>query len=148
MDGTPASEEKVAAEGAIVQGCPYRLYNPGSYIPLSIIFSFLLPGVLFSINQGKLHGKRTRNLLCALFVGGMIALFTLAVLIDGISETAGRLGFLGINVSIAGLLMTIQMPDYRRWKTTGQRPRRIVYPILIGLGLVCAIATVIIVRSI
>jgi hypothetical protein len=135
-------------EGVVDQQGDYRLYNPNSYIPLSIVFSFLLPGVLFAINQGKLYGKKTRNLLLALFIGSLIALFTVAVLVDGMQGSVGRIGFLGVNVSVAALLMTLQGPAYRKWKASGVRPRRLIFPILISLVPVCAIATLMILLSI
>ena len=43
---------------------------PLSFIPLAVVSSFVLPGVLFAINAGRTHVSRQRNLLLALFASG------------------------------------------------------------------------------
>jgi hypothetical protein len=110
----------------------HRLYNPRFFIVLGLLFSFLLPGILYSINEGELKSRRWRTWLVVMFAGAFLGL--VAVLIVGGDRlgTGARWGFLGINFGVSGLLYSLQSRSYTQWLSSGQKPRSVVVPVAIA----------------
>jgi hypothetical protein len=49
--------------------------------------------------------------------------------------TRSRIGFVGINLCVGGLLYAIQEPKFREWRAKGGMPRSILIPIGITIGI-------------
>ena len=82
-----------------------RLYNPGSFILLAFLLSFILSGILFALNAGRISGPKVRNRLLILFAGiGAIVATALFLFVNKTNGLA-RLGFYGLNIAAGGLLL-------------------------------------------
>jgi hypothetical protein len=110
-----------------------RLYSPGSFPVLAMLFSQLLPGILYAINIGKLGNARKRNLLIVIFLGLEAALFALVIVSSAKFGNYAKYVFEAINIGVGSILYQKQKADYQAWKTDGTKPCSLLWPICIAI---------------
>jgi hypothetical protein len=110
----------------------YRLYNPLAFPILAPLFSLLLPGILYSINVGRINGRKKRNLLILLFAGLEVLLFAAVFIFSPILGNYAKYAFEAINIFVGVVLQQNQKAAYQEWLVGAQKPRRVIWPIAIA----------------
>ena len=99
-----------------------KIYNPLIFIILSPIFSFLLPGILFSVNIGRMGNRRKQYFFLALFITLFLIFLAFSYyLIPDSAMGFDRIVFMGINIGMGYSLYHFQKADYDGWILCGAK---------------------------
>ncbi len=107
-----------------------KLWNPKSFIIISVLFSFLPAGIMYSLNYGRCGNQRKKWAYLISTIVGFIALYTLAFIIPTIISKS--ISF-GINIAIGAYLMNTQTPLYKQHIQNGGKRSSYFLPITIGV---------------
>jgi hypothetical protein len=114
-----------------------KIWNPKSFLILSVLFSFLTAGILCSLNYGRLGDNRKKWITLSSTILGFIVLMTLMVLINVKSSSL----ILPINIGIGILFRNMQINLYDEHIKSGGQKASYLIPTLIAIlfsGLIIA----------
>jgi hypothetical protein len=116
-----------------------RLWNPKYFVVLSPIFSFLLPGILFSMNIGQLGDRKKQKIYIAGFIISLVLfMFCFYLMPDDWGNIPKYIGE-AVNIAIGSYLYKLQKSDYENWKLSGQKNKSFLLPVIISIIPVIAI---------
>lgn len=107
-----------------------KLWNPKSFIILSLLFSFLPAGIMYSLNYGRSGNQRKKWTSLISTIIGFIFLCTLTIFIPTIISKSLCLG---INIGIAVYLVRTQTDLYQQHIQNGGQKASYLLPVIIGI---------------
>lgn len=118
-----------------------KLWNPNSFVGLSIVFSFLPAAILYSLNLGRLGLTKKRNILLISFISLFLILVSISMYAD--SKIMKPL-FFAINIGIGAYLGRKQKETYENHIKLGGNKASYLIPMIICLVSLTFIAYLII----
>jgi len=103
------------------------LWNPARFVVLSIFFSFLPAGILYSLNYGRVGSFKKRNtsllVICAVFAIAIMITFT-------IEKDIAKSLFLGLNVGVGIYMQREQKKLFKDHIANGGRKASYIFPVI------------------
>ena len=106
------------------------VWNPKSFVIISMLFSFFPAAILYSINYGRFGYPKKRNLYMIL---SFVLFEAVLVLVTLIPQTFMRALGMGINVGLGSYMMKDQVPLYKSHIDNGGKKASLVLPVMISL---------------
>jgi hypothetical protein len=112
------------------------MWNPKGFIPLSVLFSFILPGILFIGNESVEKKRKIKHYIYVLLTG--IIFLILAYILSRYSDKTKYFAE-AINIIIGTSLYYKQKEMYSEHISNGGIRKKMLFPILIGIIPIVAI---------
>lgn len=120
-----------------------KLWDPRTFIWISMFFSFLPASIVYSLNYGRMNNIKKQNQCLAFYCTLFVLLITGFVLIsDYVSDQIIKSVFVGINIGLSIYFSSKQKALFDKYKESGGKSASLIVPILLGillLGIVIAI---------
>lgn len=126
-------EEQVAAQEGTIFNYAYadkKLWDPKSFVVLSVFFSFLPAAILGALNHGRLGDTGKKTLYILGFTALFIALISLSVYT---SQSTLKALFYAVNIGIGAYLTNSQKGLYKEHIEKGGKKASFVIPVVICL---------------
>ncbi|MFZ5353037.1 MAG: hypothetical protein ACOZCL_09985 [Bacillota bacterium] len=106
------------------------LWNPGRFLVISVLFSFLPAAILFGMNYGRIGEVKKRNIVITAAIIG----FAIAVaIVYPIQEALGKALFWGLNIGLAFYMKGKQEAIYEDHIARGGKKASFLLPVIISL---------------
>jgi hypothetical protein len=119
------SEKEINMEGNQISD--KRLWNPKGFILISVLFSFLPAGILYSLNYGRLGDTKKKNISLAITFVAFVVMITMGLLIN---ESIIKSIFYGLNIGAAAFMYNNQSKIFKNHILNGGRKASYLVPVL------------------